>query len=212
MPVNEDRLPWMPERAARPASVPLLFLRSLLNNPLQVGAVAPSSSKLSRLMASRVNPSKSLVLEIGGGTGSVTRALLETGLAPERLVVVERDPELADFLRREFPAVRVRCAEALQSARIVSGEFGAPVQTVVSSLPLRNLAKADQLETVRAMLDALTYGGQLIQFTYAAGCPVPQKQLGLHAECLGRVWANLPPAAVWRFTAAQNPGRANTRH
>ena len=207
MPLNEDRLSWSAENACRPASAPLLFLRSLLNNPLGIGALAPSSPRLSRLMASSVNASNSLVLEVGGGTGSVTRALLETGLAPERLVVIERDPYLAAYLRREFPGVRIRCADALNAARIASGEFGAHVETVISSLPLRNMNKNEQVETVQAMLDALHKDGQFIQFTYAAGCPVPREQFGLRAECLGRVWANLPPAAVWRFTSEQNAGR-----
>ena len=183
------------------SSAPLLFLRSLLQNPRDVGAIFPSSPGLSELMAARVDPQSAGVLEIGAGTGPVTRALLERGVRPERLLVIERDPAMADYLRQNFPAVRVRCGDALHAARILSDESVEKVNTVVSSLPLRNFSSADRIEIVRAMMGALTPGGQLIQFTYAVGCPVPAKQLGLHAECLGRVWMNLPPAAVWRFTA-----------
>ena len=179
---------------------PLLFLRSLLNNPLKVGALAPSSPKLSRLMASRVDPGTAPVLEIGAGTGVITRALLEKGISPERLFVIEQDPSLAAFLRREFPNICVRRGEALDAGCILAEEAIGRVETVVSSLPLRNLPAADQVETVRAMVNALAHGGQLIQFTYAAGCPIPSQKLDLKAECLGRVWMNFPPAAVWRFT------------
>jgi phosphatidylethanolamine/phosphatidyl-N-methylethanolamine N-methyltransferase len=179
---------------------PLLFLRSLLNNPLKVGALAPSSPKLSRLMASRVDPGTDPVLEIGAGTGVITRALLEKGISPERLFVIEQDPFLAAFLRREFPNICVRRGEAIDAPCILAEEAIGRVKTVISSLPLRNLPMADQVETVRAMMNALAYGGQLIQFTYAAGCPIPSQRLGLKAECLGRVWMNFPPAAVWRFT------------
>jgi phosphatidylethanolamine/phosphatidyl-N-methylethanolamine N-methyltransferase len=179
---------------------PLLFLRSLLNNPLKVGALAPSSPKLSQLMASRVDPEMSPVLEIGAGTGVITRALLRRGVSPERLYVIEQDPSLAAFLRRAFPNVYVRCGEALDAAYILDEEAIGKVNTVVSSVPLRNLPMADQIETVRAMMSALTHRGQLIQFTYAAGCPIPNQKLDLKAECLGRVWMNFPPAAVWRFT------------
>ncbi|MFB6079457.1 MAG: 16S ribosomal RNA methyltransferase A [Haloferacaceae archaeon] len=47
------------------------------------------------------------LLEIGGGTGALTDRLLALGdrpdrSAPERVTVVERDPDLAAFLRREF--------------------------------------------------------------------------------------------------------------
>ncbi len=197
-------------------SAPLVFLRSLLSNPAKVGAVAPSSPKLSELMASRVDPDGSPVLEVGGGTGAITRALLQRGLDPKRLFVIERDPSLAAFLAREFPGVRVRCGEAIHAARILSAESIGCVQTVVSSLPLRNLSAPEQLNTVSEMVKALSLGGQLLQFTYAAGCPIPSRQLGLHAECLGRVWLNFPPAAVWRFTlqpqSCGSVSNARSRH
>lgn len=180
---------------------PLLFFRSLLQNPRTIGAVAPSSPKLSQLMASRVDPASSAaVLEIGAGTGAITRALLKKGVCPERLFIIERDPTLAAFLRREFPGVRIRCGEAIHASRILSDECIRSVKTVVSSLPLRNLPLHDQIRNVRAMMNALAQEGQLIQFTYISGCPIPSRRLGLEAECLGRVWLNLPPASVWRFT------------
>jgi len=179
---------------------PLLFLRSLLNNPLKVGALAPSSPKLSQLMASCVDQENAPVLEIGAGTGVITRALLKRGISPERLFVIEQDPLLAAFLQREFPDVCVRCGEAIDAGCILAEEAVKRVKTVVSSLPLRNLPMQEQIETVRAMMKPLARDGQLVQFTYAAGCPIPSEKLDLKAECLGRVWMNFPPAAVWRFT------------
>jgi phosphatidylethanolamine/phosphatidyl-N-methylethanolamine N-methyltransferase len=151
-------------------------------------------------MASCVDSATTPVLEVGAGTGAITRALLKKGVSPERLFVIEQDPSLAAFLQREFPEVCVRCGEALDTGCILAEEAIGRVKTVVSSLPLRNLPLEDQIETVRAMMSALAQGGQFIQFTYAAGCPIPSQELGLKAERLGRVWMNFPPAAVWRFT------------
>jgi phosphatidylethanolamine/phosphatidyl-N-methylethanolamine N-methyltransferase len=179
---------------------PFIFVRSLILNPRAMGALAPSSPKLSQLMASLVDPTNSSVLEIGAGTGAVTRALLARNVRPDRLIIIERDPSLAAFLRHEFPGVRVRCGEAVHLSRILSDESIRRVDTVVSSLPLRNLPRVDRIKTVRAMVNALEHKGQLIQYTYFAGCPIPSNRLGLEAERLGRVWLNLPPASVWRFT------------
>jgi len=185
------------------SSGPLLFARSLLRNPMAMGAVAPSSPRLSKLIASRVDIGNSSVLEIGAGTGSITGALLEHGIRPERLFLIERDPSLVAYLRDRFPGVRVRCDDAVHASRILSTESVGQVKTVVSSLPIRNLTPQDQVATVRAILKALAPGGQLIQFTYGSSCPIPIRRLGLDAERVGRVWLNLPPAAVWRFTRTQ---------
>ena len=202
---NQHRLTIL--RPAAFSTVPngnLLFLRSLIRNPLGIGAVAPSSPRLSRLIAANVNSDGSTVLEIGPGTGSITFALLEYGIAPERLFLIERDPELADYLRTRFPAVRVCCADAAQSRSILHAESVGQVKTIVSSLPLRNLAPQAQLLTMRAMLKALAPGGQLLQFSYSNGCPLPAGKLGLNVELVGRVWLNLPPASVWRFRRARD--------
>ena len=182
------------------SDAPLVFVRSLLTNPKQVGAVAPSSPALSRLMTSTVEGSKGPVLEVGAGTGAITRELIQRGVHTDRLVLVERDPTMAAFLRRKFPRVRVLCGDALHSKRLLAAADMGPAGTIISSLPLRNFSRPEQIETLRGMVAALAGDGQLIQFTYAAGCPVPWRHLGLRAERLGRVWLNMPPAAVWRFT------------
>src|SRR5690242_4218822 len=88
-------------------SGPVVFLRSLLRSPATVGAVIPSSPGLSQMMVSRVDPNSAAVLEVGAGTGPVTRAILDRGLEPERLFVIERDPSLVAYLRRRFPRVKV---------------------------------------------------------------------------------------------------------
>src|SRR5690242_1161012 len=171
---------------AKPAH--LLFFRSMLLNPKSIGAVAPSSSRLSELMASRVDAASAPVLEIGAGTGAITQALLKGSLKPERLFVVERDPRLAAFLSHRFPRVRVCCGDAFHSHRFLSDHAIPYVRTVVSSLPLRNLSSVEMAANVNAILHALAEEGQFIQYTYGSGCPIPARSFGLEVECLGRVW------------------------
>src|SRR5215472_14154399 len=81
-----------------------VFLGRWLKAPHRIGALAPSSRHLGRAMAHQVvSAGPGPIIELGGGTGSVTKALLEAGIAPERLVVVERDEKLHRILREPFP-------------------------------------------------------------------------------------------------------------
>jgi phosphatidylethanolamine/phosphatidyl-N-methylethanolamine N-methyltransferase len=80
-----------------------LFFRHWLRHPLEIGAFLPSSAAIGRAMAKAVAFDRpGMVLELGGGTGAVTASLLDTGCAPDRLIVVEREPALAATLRRRF--------------------------------------------------------------------------------------------------------------
>ena len=84
------------------------FLSSWIQSPLKTGAVSPSSPALAKAMAAEVDPEMpGPVVEIGPGTGPVTQAILARGISPQRLVLVEYNPEFCALLRRRFPGVTV---------------------------------------------------------------------------------------------------------
>ena len=78
-----------------------LFLKRWASNPRRIGAILPSAKPLARNMARaslEVRYGRGPVVELGPGTGSVTRALLASGIAEEKLVLIERDRELCRWL------------------------------------------------------------------------------------------------------------------
>jgi phospholipid N-methyltransferase len=158
--------------------------------------------KLARALAAQVPlaEGKGLVLELGAGTGRVTEALLEKGVDPARLVVVERDRLLAHYLKNQFENVAVIHGNALKLCELCN-RFEREVGCVVSSLPLLSLPP----ETVDALGQALSRllgkNGLLIQYTYRLN-----NQQGPLAPYLERVAArtviyNIPPARVEIFKA-----------
>src|ERR1700755_1948219 len=69
-----------------------VFVARWLRHPLSTASVVPSGARLSKLMARQVDLARpGVVVELGGGTGSITEAILAVGVAPENLVVFERD-------------------------------------------------------------------------------------------------------------------------
>ncbi|MFC4299568.1 class I SAM-dependent methyltransferase [Castellaniella hirudinis] len=176
-----------------------LFLREWLEAPAGVGAVWPSSERLARSMAARVDPQGAgLVVELGAGTGVVTQALLDRGVPAERLRVVECAPAFVHHLRRRFPGVTILQGDAARLSDMLGVDAaGAAVDAIVSSLPLRSLDP----DIVSAVLDQcrtlLRPGCPLIQFTYVwRGLPVAGLSDGFVSRSDQAVWANLPPARV----------------
>jgi phosphatidylethanolamine/phosphatidyl-N-methylethanolamine N-methyltransferase len=85
-----------------------LFLRRWLANPLQMGSIIPSSPRLGEIIARNIEKqSNSLILELGAGTGAITKSLIKAGISPGRIAVVEIVPEMADHLRTKFPKTTV---------------------------------------------------------------------------------------------------------
>src|SRR3977135_1255310 len=101
-----------------------LFLKRWLRRPFAMGAVVPSGRLLAEAMADTTKAvlagRPGYIVELGAGTGEVTKALLAAGIAPERLALVERDPELARFLRRHFPGPRIIQGDAARLPRLLA--------------------------------------------------------------------------------------------
>jgi phospholipid N-methyltransferase len=96
-----------------------VFFSKWLKSPLSVASVTPSSTQLAKAMASGLPDNEGLVIELGGGTGPITHALLEAGVRPDHLVVIERDPHFHRYLQQRFPGINVVCGDALD---VVNGE------------------------------------------------------------------------------------------
>jgi phosphatidylethanolamine/phosphatidyl-N-methylethanolamine N-methyltransferase len=183
-----------------------LFLRRWLRNPMRIGAIAPSGRALADAMA-RLVPldDDSPVVELGGGTGVITAALLRAGVAPGRLVVIERDGLLHRHLSERFPHVRVVLGDAAHLAETLRPLGISGVGAVVSGLPLLSMPRPIQDQIVRSAFALLTPGGPFIQFTYGPFSPVGRQRLGVTGSVARRIAANFPPASVWVYRSEGAP-------
>jgi phosphatidylethanolamine/phosphatidyl-N-methylethanolamine N-methyltransferase len=177
------------------------FLRSWLGKPLQVGAVSPSSRFLARTMAGYVDPAiPGKIIEIGPGTGPVTRALLARGIAPERLVLVEYDAAFVQHLRHRFEGVTVIQGDGYALKDTLKGFVSGPISAIVSSLPLMTRPPAQRHALLKEALALMAPGAPFIQFTYALVPPISHTAHVL-VEGSRRIWRNIPPARVWVYRA-----------
>ncbi|WP_303978031.1 class I SAM-dependent methyltransferase [Dongia mobilis] len=178
-----------------------LLFKLWLKNPRSIGAVTVSSPELAAAMARQVPKNNAgYVVELGGGTGAVTRAILAAGVAPERLIVVERDPMLHKHLVDRFPGVKILLGDAMHLPSLLRRHGIEPVNAIVSSLPLLSLKKSIQLRIGAQAFAVLQPGAPFIQFTYGLFSPLPRGRLGITGEVEERVLQNLPPASVWRYS------------
>lgn len=176
----------------------LLFLRGLIANPTGVGAIAPSSPALARAVAAQVDPARDgRILELGPGTGSMTRELLARGIAPDRIVAIEWDANFAKALTADFPGIKIIRGDAFDLDGTLPKrcrDFAA----IVSGIPLLNHSAEKRRALVESAFRHLAPAAPLIQFSYGFHSPVkPPPEITVRLAAF--VWKNLPPATVWVY-------------
>ena len=193
----------------------LHFFWLWMRRPLRLGAVVPSGSALGSAMASRIDTlSPGTVVELGGGTGNITRAIRHAGVSSKDLVVVESEAALCQVIGSRFPGVRVWQADACDLETLVD-RAGAPhVKTIVSSLPFLSMNDDVCHRILEAAFAVLPSDGEFVQFTYGVAEPIPERTLlalGIVGEPVERVLRNLPPATVWSYRRGEVQGARATR-
>jgi phospholipid N-methyltransferase len=181
----------------------LMFFRTWVVHPFQVAAVVPSGRALAEIITREITPQTGHVIELGPGTGVFTTKMIERGLKPENLTLIEYSPEFAERLKKRFPGARVLSMDA---ARLNSLEFPqeAPVGAVVSGIPLLTMPTRKVMSILDRAFKRLGSDGAFYQFTYMNKCPVPRPildRLGLRATLVDRTLLNFPPAAVYRISS-----------
>lgn len=176
----------------------LKFSKSIFLNPFTTGALFPSSIYLARNMANCIDKNKSgFVLELGPGTGVITKAILACGIPDQQLISVELSSDFARALKKQFPLITIIEGNATHLTELVKDKK--PIHTIISSLPLRSLSKENRELIFSEISKILMPNGQFIQFTYSMKKDkhyYPNHFKLIHSFI---VWRNIPPARVTVF-------------
>jgi len=193
-------------RSARPEarqalSEKAVYFRHWLRAPLTMGSVAPASASLCRLVTDNiVREPGEYIIETGGGTGAVSRALLAAGVPAERLKVVEIDPELVAHLRNTHPDVNVIEGDARKLPDLLPPEVVGKVGTVICGIPLTMLPVEVMRPIVDGMFAVMPPGRRFLHYSFCITSPLPYRKLGIKSERVGFTLGNFPPASVWGYT------------
>lgn len=177
----------------------LLFIKRWLKHPVRLGAIAPSSPALANLVSNHVQVRKGqIVIEIGAGTGTITRRLLQ-GIPAEQLIVVELDPELCRFLKQQISSIDVIQGNAMELASLIPQKYVGKVSTIISGIPVTTMSYLQQKRLIDACRSVLAPDGELIQYSYLHKSPLPADDFGLSTERIGKTFKNIIPAYLWRY-------------
>lgn len=178
-----------------------LFMQRVLRNPRQLGAVLPSSRHLCALLARHAFvDDDSPIIELGGGSGALTRALMEAGIRPSRIYVIELDLTLANYLKSALPGVTVIHGDAARLREILPADVLGKVRRVISGIPMINLPEAVRRKILESCFDIMAVDGAYLQYTYSPLSSINHKTYQLKKKRLGTSFFNLPPATVWQYT------------
>lgn len=194
------------------------FLREFLRHPSTIGAIAPSSTALARLIVSEIKPdSASVIVEYGPGTGMFTAEILAKMRTGCRFIAIEKNLRMADIFKQRFPQVRRSSYEGATQVRlfldsvenlplILADEGVSSVDYIISGLPWASFDSALQKKLMDVTVAALRPGGEFLTFAYIHSLMLPagrrfRNLLQGHFPKIEHspiVWRNLPPAFVYR--------------
>ena len=178
----------------------LRFFKGWIDKPRAVGSIVPTSGVTARKMASVVDISSGLpVLELGPGTGVITKAILEAGVKPQMLWSIEYSADFVAHLRSRYPAVNIVHGDAFNLDETLGAQRGATFDSVVSGVPLLNFPVAQRVAYLEDLLRRIPPGRPVVQLTYGPMSPVPPGRGDYTVERFDFILRNIPPTQLWIY-------------
>lgn len=199
----------MRPRSTRVPDDRVVFLQQFLKHPRQVGSVIPSSRFLEqRVVALAGVASARVIVELGTGTGGITRAMLRAMAPDARLVGIEINPRFQELLTRVGDARLIpHFGSAEQLAEILDEHRLPAPDAIISGIPFSTMDRALGSRILEVIAETLAPGGRFVAYQVSAQVarlarPVlgaPRRQIELR---------NIPPMRVYRWDRPAQPATA----
>ena len=176
------------------------FIKGMISTPKTVGAIMPTSARMASRMASIIDTGSGLpVLELGPGTGVITKAILDKGVKPENLVSVEYSSEFVRHLRGKYPGVNFINGDAFSLAETLESYRGQKFDCVISGIPLLNFPMHQRVKLIEDLLKLIPVGRPIVQFSYGPVSPVVARPDSYTIKHFDFIVRNIPPAQIWHY-------------
>lgn len=160
-----------PQSSVNPASPDWwLVVRKFFQHGTTIASFAPSSRFLARKILKGIDYDKArCIVELGAGTGPITKELIDRVKPHTRLVIVERDPDFCKRLRARFahtPNADIIEGDAAHIDQLLADRGITEVDHIVSGLPLPSFPAEVRDAILASSARALGEHGTFRQLTY----------------------------------------------
>lgn len=191
------------ERFEKKFDEEIRFFKGMMKGPKTVGAIAPTSSVTAKRMASVIDVKSGLpVLELGPGTGVITKQILARGVAPEKIVSVEYSENFYRRLVEDYAGVNFIHGDAFDLKHTLGALADQTFDCVISAVPLLSFPMEARIRLLEDLLNRIPEGRPVMQITYGPVSPVIAKPDRYHIQHFDFVVRNIPPAQLWIYRKA----------
>lgn len=191
------------ERFEKKFDEEIRFFKGMMQGPKTVGAIVPTSSVTAKRMASVIDVKSGLpVLELGPGTGVITKQILARGVAAEKIVSVEYSEDFYRRLVEDYAGVNFIHGDAFDLKNSLGAFADHIFDCVISAVPMLSFPMEARIQLLEDLLSRIPEGRPVVQITYGPVSPVIARPERYHIQHFDFVVRNIPPAQLWIYRKA----------
>ena len=180
-----------------------IWYKNLLENPTEIAALFPCSTETGKLMTAHLEGmDEGYILELGSGMGAITECILQRQVPEDKLILIEKNKNFADYLSHKYRNANVFAEDAANAKTLLEAQGICEVRHIVCSLPFVIMQQEQQLSILDVIFKLLHPQGCVSMVTYFVRCPISKKVLDQYnksSKLFGFTMKNIPPAYVYQI-------------
>ena len=183
-----------------------IWYKNLLENPTEIAALFPCSTETGKLMTAHLEGmDEGYILELGSGMGAITECILQRQVPEDKLILIEKNKNFADYLSHKYRNANVFAEDAANAKTLLEAQGICEVRHIVCSLPFVIMQQEQQMSILDVIFKLLHPQGCVSIVTYFVRCPISKKVLDQYnksSELFGFTMKNIPPAYVYQIKSS----------